>query len=431
MSRRYWLFIAFFILLSAPGCKPDQAKLDAEKWTISLENTDKRPYGTYLAYQSLKYYFPDAKTEILSRGFKYDYIDDKMRNTSNGKSLLILEGLSFNVSAREWDMLKNFAGDGNELVIFCSSIDKKISEELNIIKSYSGDESSNFYNHDSDFDFTQALTIAGKEQKKYGYRGRMIEGFFSFKNDADYLSAKLYENERSGGTLTKEDSVIPARPDTLGYASSRPNFVRYTMGSGHISFHAAPLALSNYFLLQDGNQEYLTQLWQALPQGITRVYWQDYLDRDTDASSMEILWRHPATRFALMLAIFALLVYVLFESKRKQRIIPIIEPLKNEFVSFVETVGRLYYNKGNNSNLAEKTIQQFLEWVRSHYFLNTNLINDHFVKQLTIKSGLPEATVKGIVEMIHEIGMGNVKVDDAYLYQLYYTIQQFYKNNIT
>ncbi len=431
MMRRYALFMAFFFLLFATGCLPDKAKLDAEKWNINLENTDKRPYGTYLANQSLKYFFPDAKIEILSRGFKYDNIDDRMRDHSNGKSLLILEGLSFNVSLREWDALKNFAGDGNELVIFCSSIDNKVSEELNITKSYSGDESSHFYFHDSDFDYTQALVIAGNETKKFGYHGRMIEGFFSFKSDEDYLNAKAFDNDHSGGTLSAEDSIIPARPDTLGYSYRRPNFVRYTVGAGHICFHAAPLALSNYFLLQDGNQEYLSLLWQTLPADIAKVYWQDYLYRDTDASSMDILWRHPATRFALVLAIFALAVYVLFESKRKQRIIPIVAPLKNDSVSFVETVGRLYYNKGNNANLAEKMTLQFLEWVRSHYFLNTNLINEHFIKQLTIKSGLPEATVRGLVEMINEIRMGNIKVDDAYLYQLYYTIQQFYKNNIT
>ena len=74
-------------------------------------------------------------------------------------------------------------------------------------------------------------------------------------------------------------------------------------------------------------------------------------------------------------------------------------------------------------------VQHFLEWVRTHYFLNTNLLNQDFSRQLTIKSGQAESTVKGLMEMIHEIKLGTAYIDDAYLYQLYITIQIFYKNN--
>ena len=73
--------------------------------------------------------------------------------------------------------------------------------------------------------------------------------------------------------------------------------------------------------------------------------------------------------------------------------------------------------------------QQFLEWVRMHYFLNTNLLNDDFTRQLIIKSGQPETSVHGLMEMIHEIKLRSANVDDAYLYQLYNTIQKFYKNH--
>jgi predicted DNA-binding ribbon-helix-helix protein len=132
---------------------------------------------------------------------------------------------------------------------------------------------------------------------------------------------------------------------------------------------------------------------------------------------------------ALMIGIFALLMYVFFESKRRQKIVPIIAPLKNESVSFVETVGRLYYNKGNHANLADKMIQQFLEWVRNNHMLNTNLLNDTFVQQLAMRTGQPETTVKELVQMIHETRLRQTNIDEAYLYQLYSTIQQFYKNH--
>ena len=138
--------------------------------------------------------------------------------------------------------------------------------------------------------------------------------------------------------------------------------------------------------------------------------------------------RYRSTRWALLLSIFVAAVYLLFQLKRRQRVIDIVEPLKNDSVSFVETVGRLYYNKGNHANLAEKMTQQFMEWVRMHYYLNTNLLSEEFAQQLTMKSGQPEAMVHELLEMIRDLRTGSVKPDDAYLYQLYRIIQQFYKN---
>jgi hypothetical protein len=228
---------------------------------------------------------------------------------------------------------------------------------------------------------------------------------------------------------TEADTV--GRAEVLGFARSRANFVRYAYGNGHISLHGAPLALSNYFLLQPGNVDYLTAVWQTLPAGITRVYWNSYYKRNAEVSSMDILWRYPATRLALLIAILVLVTYVLFEAKRRQRIIPVIPPLRNDSVSFAETVGRLYYNKGNHLNLAEKMVQQFLEWVRTHHYLNTNQLNEQFLQQLSARTGQPEAMVRPLMEMIHEIKLGTAKPDDAYLYQLYSSIQQFYKQQGT
>lgn len=215
----------------------------------------------------------------------------------------------------------------------------------------------------------------------------------------------------------------------MGHAAAMPDFIRYQVGEGHITIHAAPLVLSNYFLLQDGNKNYLDGIWHTLPTGISHIYWNEYYKRRAEASSFSVLWRYPATRWALITALFTLLMYVLFESKRRQKIIPVIERTENASLSFTETVGRLYYNKGNHANIAEKMIQHFLEWVRNRYYLNTNHLNSDFAQHLSKKTGEPIETVSRLMEMIHEIRTGSIQPDEPYLYELYTTIQQFYKNN--
>ena len=125
--------------------------------------------------------------------------------------------------------------------------------------------------------------------------------------------------------------------------------------------------------------------------------------------------------------LFTLLIFLVFESRRKQRIIPEIMPLVNSSVAFAETVGRLYYNKANHNNLAEKMVLQFLEWVRTHYFISTNKFDKHFEEQLQSKSGLPETIVLSMVELLREVQVERKPMSEEDLFYLYQTIQQFYK----
>jgi hypothetical protein len=425
-------YITLAMLLLLSGCMPDKQP-DLRKWQITLDKDDKRPYGNYLAFQSLKYCFPGAEVQTLSPGFRFTNMDNKMKYNDDGHTLLILSGLDFYLSEPEWVALNRFLGNGNEVLIFCSSLDNKIERELKCEKKSGGEVGMGFFPQLTKMG-NDTVSMASTPDKKYSYRGRSLRGYFLCKTDnsdttANTTADSTYDNTTDADTVVSADHLDWPPADTLGYANGRPNFIRYSAGPGHITLHAAPLVLSNYFLLQPGNEQYLSGIWQTMPQNITRIYWSSYYKRSSNSSSSGILWQHPATKLALLLGIMVLLIYILFEGKRKQRIIPIIAPIKNDSVSFVETVGRLYYNKGNHANLADKMIQQFLEWVRMRHQLSTNLLNEPFILQLAIRSGQPEATVRELIDMIHEVRLRDAKIDDAYLYQLYNTIQHFYKNH--
>ncbi len=420
--RSYYLYIVALLLVLS-GCSADKAEQERIKWEITLSASDKRPYGAYLAASSIKYALPAAVLEPLPAGFRYDNMDHKMKHNDDGRALIIFCGLDFKLSNEEWKNLKQFINNGNEVMIFCSSLDEKIEKDLSCYKEPGDENPHTFYNAPPDLHNIDVLRMESTGSRRYGYEGRSIKGYFSVEIDSANIT------DKTDSADDDNDDMRIYVPDTLGYANEMPDMLRYRIGDGHLTLHAAPLVLSNFFLLQPGNVDYLNAVWQTLPKNINKIYTDNYYNRSASSSKLSVLWKYPATRWALLLAIFLLLMYVLFEGKRKQRIIPIVAPLKNDSVSFVETVGRLYYNKGNHANLADKMVQQFLEWVRTHYLLNTNLLNDNFINQLTIKSGQPEATVRETLEMIHEIRLRSAKIDDPYLYKLYNTIQQFYKND--
>src|SRR3569833_124661 len=92
--RKVAVFTVIMLLFALTGCIPGSKRKTS--WEVTLKNTDKNPYGTYLAYQSLQYYFPQAKTEALSTGFRYNDLDKRMKETYNaGHALLVLEGMYF------------------------------------------------------------------------------------------------------------------------------------------------------------------------------------------------------------------------------------------------------------------------------------------------------------------------------------------------
>ncbi|RYD58981.1 MAG: DUF4350 domain-containing protein [Sphingobacteriales bacterium] len=410
------LRLAYIILLLLPtltGCERLLKK--KTNWNVTLKREDKIPYGTYLAYRSLALYFPQTSVKQLSQWYRYGSLADSMRLYNGEKSLLVLVGLDFRVSSLEWQRLQDFAEAGNEIVLFCSRLDSKIETKLRCRKHGYGIEEQRLNSFNTGKENMYALSLV-YNPVHYGYEGRSLQGYFT-----------------TGSKPSKEELISLAqsgnpKPDTLGYVNQQPDFIRYAIGDGHISLHGAPLALSNYFLLQPGNRKYLDGIWQTLPTGIKHIYWNDYYKRENKNSDFDMLWQYPATRWALIIALLTLGLYVFFESKRKQRIIPIVDRPENASVSFVETVGRLYYNKGNHANLADKMIQHFLEWVRMNYYLNTNELNDTFIQQLKSKSGQPEAAVTRLIQMIHEVRLQSATVSEPYLYELYNTIQLFYNN---
>jgi hypothetical protein len=109
-----------------------------------------------------------------------------------------------------------------------------------------------------------------------------------------------------------------------------------------------------------------------------------------------------------------------------QRIIPQVKPNENTTVTFTETIGRLYLQKKDNKNIADKMITYFNEYIRNTYFLNTNHVNDDFIAVLGRKSGVDKDKVDSLYRTIVAT-QGSAVVNDYQLLSLHEQIQNFYK----
>lgn len=410
------------------GCnRLDKPSLD---WSVNLKREGKAPYDTRIASQSARFYFPDAEVKPIYSDFDFSVIDNNINgNTQVGQSLLVLVGHSIQFSKSEWTSILQFMRMGNEVLFLASEFDPQIEEQFGF-KAMGGKPNLPLSKINSGKVNVNALSLNSLAKSRFGIMGRDIKGYFHFTSN-DSLKLKIPDVDFTMDKMpeilgmTQQLNKVTNTRDTLLQA----NFIQYSVGAGHLTMIATPLVFSNYFLLQDKNRPYLDAIWQSVEGDIFQIYWGNFNYRVPNESLFSILWRNKATRWSLIVFLLFACSYLLFQTKRTQRIIPVIPEPVNNSLAFIETVGMLYYNKGDNRNLALKMEQHFLDWVRTKFNLNTQLLDDNFAAHLSAKSGVSSEEVKHLLTLIHQLRLDSFRVSDQMLFELYHQIQQFYKTN--
>ena len=121
---------------------------------------------------------------------------------------------------------------------------------------------------------------------------------------------------------------------------------------------------------------------------VTKTWWTSYyqVGRLEAQTPLRFILHHEALRWAYYIVAMSLVLFILFEAKRKQRVIPIVRPLANTTLEFVKTIGNMYLQANDHKAIAEKKFAFFLDQVRSKYYLSAET-GDTFVEMVARKSG--------------------------------------------
>jgi hypothetical protein len=213
----------------------------------------------------------------------------------------------------------------------------------------------------------------------------------------------------------------------------RSNFIRIDKGSGSIFFHAAPMAFSNYFILHRNNYQYYEKVLSVIPENINSVLWNDYyLDKKPETNKnkknwLSVLFRYESFKWGLLTAILALLLYVLLGSRRRQRMILTHNKPRNDSLDFIKTMGRLYHERKDHTDLARKMSVYFLEHVRSVYNISTQDLGEDFVRNLHVKSGYPAESLNMVVSFINQLN-NKPHISENELAAFHRQLELFYQN---
>ena len=225
-----------------------------------------------------------------------------------------------------------------------------------------------------------------------------------------------------------DNAIVP-----LGTLDTLVNYIQIPYGDGSFLLHSVPLAFTNLHLLDESSVEYVEKVFSYLPPAT--IYWDEHSrislfgngsNRSTD-SPLAYIMGQRSLRWGWYLILALVVLYVLSFSRRKQKVIPILEVNENTSIEFTETIGELYYQHQNHKKLGLLKMKLFLEYIRNHYQINTNHLDQALVRKISVKSEIPEEQVNRIFTM-HQRMLDAPEVTDYLLIEFNRALEYFYEN---
>jgi hypothetical protein len=365
---------------------------------ITMREKHKNPYGFYAVRQLLPALFPSA--DIRSGTDQPGDWEDLY--TEDSAQLIFFPCKTFTASTAEMYVLQRFISNGNHVFVIANSLSYEA-------KTYLGLPSFAISDDDDVDDTSLTVTVVSPLSERD--------------------SAYTWVGKRYSSIIQKpdHDRMLILGRNEVGEA----NFVQMRAGRGTLTIQVAPLAYSNYYLLQNKHPEYLEKTFSVIPGRPQKVLWSEYYllkrkDTDGEPNWLSILFRFESFRWAFLAALALIIIYVLLEMRRKQRLIPVMKKPANESLDFVETIGRLYYDKKDHRDLALKMTSYFLEHIRSRYKIPTNVVDDAFANTLHMKSGYPKEQLDELLQRLHEVRASD-DISEQTLYWYHKQLEHFYQ----
>jgi hypothetical protein len=388
---KIYLIIAttlFAIYIIANLNKPKEVN-----WAPTFSNADKIPYGTRVLYERAGDIFPGAAIKPKRDPIYNTITEDSIRASSY---IIIASGV--NITNPDFKQLKKYVAAGNDVFIAAGFLGADVEKELKI-----------------------------KTANKFAINGN-DHTLMHFVNPA--LSPEVNYFVDKGVTAGYYDKFDTLRAVVIGETDDhKANLLKYPIGKGNLYLTPNPGMFTNYSLLKPQGAE-----WAATALSMVKktpeIVWDEYYSQGSgeEDSPMRVFLGNAQLKAAYYLALVSLLIFVLYEVKRCQRIIPVIKPLENSTVDFVNVVGQVYYERRDNINIARKKMQYFWAYARETYRIKTNRPGPEFVEELVNRTGVTVDIARELSGAFIFISTHDI-VTDQELIRLNQLIEQFYNQS--
>ncbi len=376
----------------------------------------KDPYGTYFLHELLEDFAGEEKLTDLTDSLR-GILPEQSQNAS-----YVFVGQAIYMDSLDLAALLNFVSAGNTALISSKTIPYDLMFHLYYY------ECNDLYWNDYDFflDREVTLSVGNKPPVSQHYQRRQDTLVYNWTFIGDAYFCESSNAFESLGRIN--DEFI--------------NFASVPYGKGTFYLHTSPVALSNFSLVKETNLEYAEALFSYLPDG--PLYWDDFskvpervgrrMNDNYQApnqtiqaeSPLQYVLSQPSLAWAWYILLGLGLFYLLFRTRRRQRIIPVREANANTSLEFISTIGRLYFLQQNHKQLCQQKSRLFLAFLRSRYGLKWRRLGREKLPELESISGVPMEELEKIRSMSVAVEEANY-VREEKLGEYHQLLEHFYR----
>ena len=381
-------------------------------WSPSFDPEDTQPYDTYV-FDALLSDFFEGQPIHHNRLTLYELLQSQ-----GPYSNIISLSRQLYASEGDWDQLLSWVDDGGHALLMAEDFDEDILDRfgLNI------NDHSLFYGATPtgrkllESDTIRVGLPNGSDTTWYPYPLRIFG--FSFTHHGTGLFGNSLKPQQNSA-LSYEVLAVNDRGE--------PVAIRHQTGKGTLVLATVPYTFTNFFLLETPNEDFASTLLDQL-QGVGPIEWTEYyhLGREESTDTTRFIASQPALRWGYNLLVIGAFIFVLIHIKRRQRIIPVIKPPRNDTLDFVTTIGQLYHERKDHADLATKRIRYWQDYVRQHYQLSSAQLDKAFAERLAHKSQKEFDEVEELVSMASAV-LKQQNVSAQGLKNLNKALEKFYK----
>jgi hypothetical protein len=352
-------------------------------WSENFREKTKSPFGTYIVFHESENLFNGNKAELLNQHV-YDFLIDRYIEYEDSFNYICIKYNDRKSNGDGINELLDYVYDGNTAFYSLNDFSLELQNALDIkVTNLDSLAFQAFYLKELKGDLQ--LENEDFDRETYNFNRNLRRNYFSSYNEKNTIVL---------GTQTIENK-------------EQPTFLKIYHGEGAIYVHTQPIVFTNYYMLNE-NYSYAENVLSYLPDAKTfwdpqirssKISHKDHDDSDNE-SVLIFFWENPSLRWFLYLSFFGLILFMVFNARRKQRAIPVIETPNNSTVEFTQTISNLYLKNEDHKNLIDKKILFFLEKVRTRYLIDTNNLNNEFMEKLALKSGNSLENTKYLINTI-------------------------------
>lgn len=345
-------------------------------WDENFERTSDDPYGTSILYREWDSFVPNGEI-----GLQGEKVDSSITQWNN---FFVLRGYY-----------------SREDTIWLKMLFKKVEKGANLVLIGNGTKNLEFFN--LKFDYSYNLNEDSNIVFKLKDSSENVD--FPSNTYLTFLDVSEMKLSKEGlYYLPQDSSYLQIKP--LGYVQGKPHAVvaadiSYGEGTLHINF--CPLIFTNYYLLYKNTSPIVDHVLGNL--NYTTTYWIEDFEvlNSANRSPLRFINSTPALRWASLLALGLLMLYMAFMSKRKQRLIPIRKLKANTSLEFVESIGALYHQNPDHAALAKQKIAYFEEELRMNHHIAITASDERFVGIISKRLGITEGQAKRLKQTIMRV----------------------------